>query len=130
MIRDSNETHNHIINTLDAGPYNMDSQKGMIMKTKEQVTKEIEALKTVRPNVRPRSMFGDDNLGSVDAQITVLDEYLDEDDIAERFDHAGSSEYVLESALAARQWIDDESESDSLAMDWPLKEGGDTCQEN
>lgn len=93
------------------------------MKTKEQIQKEIEALKTVRPNVRLTSMFGDDNLGSVDAQIIVLDEYLDEDDIAERFDHAGSSEYILEAAICARQWMDDEEDDDceGLACEWPLR---------
>ncbi len=94
------------------------------MKTKEQITKEIEALKTVRPKVRPTSMFGDDNLGSVDAQIQVLDEYLDEDEIAELFDHADSSKYILEAAQAARQWMNDEEDPDceGLACDWPLKE--------
>lgn len=94
------------------------------MKTKEQVTEEIEALKTVRPSVRPTSMFGDDNLGSVDAQIEVLDEYLDDDEIHDRFDVASSSEYILESALAARQWMDDEEDDDceGLACEWPLKE--------
>ena len=96
------------------------------MKTKEQITKEIELLKTVRPNVRPMSMFGDDNLGSVDAQIQVLDEYLDDDEIYDRFDVASSSEYILEAALAARQWIDDKEDPDceGLACEWPLKETG------
>ena len=94
------------------------------MKTSEQIKKEIEALKTVRPNVRPTSMFGDDNLSSVDAQITVLEENMDDDDISDKFDRTSSSEYILESALAARQWIDDEEDPDceGLACEWPLKE--------
>jgi hypothetical protein len=93
------------------------------MKTPEQITKEIEALKTVRPNVRSKSMFGDDNLSSVDAQIGVLENDWDDDDIYGRYDHVGSSEYILESALAARQWIDDEEDDDceGLACEWPLK---------
>jgi len=94
------------------------------MKSKEQIQTEIEALKTVRPNVRPRSAFGDDNLGSVDAQIEVLLHDLDNADIYERYDHCDSSEYILESALAARQWINDEEDPDceGLACEWPLKE--------
>ena len=92
------------------------------MKTKEQIEKEIKALKTVQLNVRPTSMFGDDNLGGVIAQIEVLNEYLDDDDIYERYDHAGSSEYVLEAAQLARQWMDDEEDDDceGLACEWPL----------
>jgi hypothetical protein len=95
-----------------------------MMKTKEQITKEIEALKTVRPNVRPTSIFGDDNLGSVDAQIDVLKNNMDNDDIFDKYDRTSSSEYILESALAARGWIDDEEDPDceGLACEWPLKE--------
>lgn len=94
------------------------------MKIEEQIKKEIEALKTVRPNVRPRSMFGDDNLGSVDAQIEVLVTGMDDDDIYDRYDRTSSSEYILESALAAREWIDDKEDPDckGLACEWPLKE--------
>lgn len=94
------------------------------MKIKEQITKEIEALKTVRPNVRSRSVFGDDNLGSVDAQIMVLENDWDNNEIYSRFDRTSSSEYILEAALAARQWIDDKEDEDcdGLACEWPLKE--------
>ena len=94
------------------------------MKTKEQITKEIEALKTVRPNVRPTSMFGDDNLGSIDAQIMVLKDNMDNDDINDKFDRIGSSEYILEAALLACDWLDDNEDDDceGLACEWPLKE--------
>lgn len=93
------------------------------MKTQEEIKKEIEALKTIRPKVRPHSMFGDDNLAMLDAQVDVLENDLDNDDIYDRYDHAGASEYILEGALYARQWIDGEAECDSLAKDMPLKEG-------
>ncbi len=94
------------------------------MKTKEQITKEVEALKTVRPNVRPTSMFGDDNLGGIDAQIQVLENDWDNNEIYDRYDHASSSEYILEAAQAARQWMNDEEDPDceGLACEWPLKE--------
>lgn len=99
------------------------------MKTKEQITKEIEALKTVRPNVRPRSAFGDDNLAQLDAQITVLENNWDNNEIYDEYDHAGLSEEILSSALYARQWIDGENDDD-LAEGWPLKKEGDHCQES
>ena len=94
------------------------------MKTKEQTKKEIEALKAVRPKVRPTSIFGDDNLGSVDAQIDVLENDMDDDDIYDVYDRTSSSEYILEAALAARQWMDDEEDPDceGLAREWPLEE--------
>ena len=93
------------------------------MKTKEQITKEIEALKTVRPNVCPMSMFGDDNLAALDAQIYVLDNDMHNETFYDRYDCISSSEYILESALDARQWIDDKEDPDTegLACDWPLK---------
>ncbi|MCK5608352.1 PD-(D/E)XK nuclease family protein [Candidatus Pacearchaeota archaeon] len=100
------------------------------MKTEEQIKKEIEALKIVRPNVRPRSMFGDDNLAAVDAQIAVLENDWGSSDIYDEYDRCAVQESILESALYARQWIDDKEDPDdgSLAKGWPLKEGGDTCQ--
>lgn len=94
------------------------------MKTEERIKKEIEALKTVRPNVRPYSMFGDDNLTALDAQVAVLENDWDNNDIYDEYDRAGLSEEILSSALYARQWIDDETDPDDgdLAEDWPLKE--------
>jgi len=91
------------------------------MKTKEQITKEIEALKTVRPNVRPRSLFGDDNLAALDAQISVLENDWGNNDIYDEYDRAGLSEEILSSALYARQWIEGKNDDD-LAEGWPLKE--------
>lgn len=94
------------------------------MKTQEQIKKEIEALKTVRPNVRPKSIFGDDNLGSVDAQIMVLEGGLDNDDVYDKYDRVGSSEYIIEAACAAVDWMNDDENPDceGLACEWPLKE--------
>jgi len=91
------------------------------MKTPEQITKEIEALKTVKPNVRPTSIFGDNNLGALDAQIEVLEGDMDSDDIYDKYDRTQYSEYILEAAEAARQWIDDKEDPDceGLACEWP-----------
>ncbi|KKN26364.1 hypothetical protein LCGC14_0875490 [marine sediment metagenome] len=94
------------------------------MKTKEQITKEIEALKTIRPNVRPTTFFGDNNLAALDAQIQVLEEYMDEDEIWDEWPEEERDEYVRSSALHAFDWTNDDEDPDdgSLAEDWPLKE--------
>lgn len=93
------------------------------MRTQEDIKDEIEALKAVRPKVKPHSIFGDDNLAMLDAQVDVLENNLDPDDIYDKYDHTDASEYVLEGALEANNWRDGYSESNSLAEDMPLKEG-------
>jgi len=92
------------------------------MKMQEQIKKEIKALETVRPKVRPYSIFGDDNLAALDAQIEVLENNWDNNEIYDKYDRIDSSEHILESALAARQWIDDEENPDceGLACEWLL----------
>lgn len=97
------------------------------MKTDKQIQNEIKALKEIRPKVRPYSMFGDDNLAALDAQIKVLENDWDNNDIYNEYDHIDSSEYILDAAIAAREWINDEEDSDceSLACEWPLKESED-----
>ena len=93
------------------------------MKTSEEIKKEIGALKAVRPKVKPYSIFGDDNLAAFDAQIDVLENNMDDGNICDKYDRTRYSEYILEGALEADNWRDGNSESDSLAEDWPLKEG-------
>ncbi len=92
------------------------------MKTNEQITKEIEALKTVRPNVRLVTFFGDDNLAALDAQIQVLEEDMDEDDVWDEWPEEVGDQHVRESARHAVDWINDEEDpdNDGLAEGWPL----------
>jgi hypothetical protein len=92
------------------------------MKTPEEIKQEITALKTIRPKVRPRSIFGTDNLAQLDAQINVLENDLDNSDIYEEYDHSGIDEDVLSAAIDARQWMDGEGEEDDLASGYPLLE--------
>ena len=47
------------------------------MRSKEEIKQQIVKLKAARPKVRSHSYFGDDNLAAVDAQIEVLEDYLD-----------------------------------------------------
>ena len=89
-------------------------------KTEKEIKKEIKALKAIRPKVRPFSAFGDDNLAQLDAQVVVLEEDLDNNEIYDRYDHSGISEEIISAALEARNWIDGESEDESLAEGMPL----------
>jgi len=87
------------------------------MKTKEEIKKQIEALKAVRPKIVPKSAFGDDNLARLDAQVAVLEGLMDDDDIWDRWD----DEDIISISLDARQWLDGNSKIEDLAEDWPLK---------
>lgn len=45
------------------------------------VVTEIARLREMKPTVRRSSIFGDDHWAAIDAQILVLDEYMDEDEL-------------------------------------------------
>lgn len=91
------------------------------MKTQEEIKKEIEALKAIRPKVVPYSMFDDDNLAKLDAQVKVLEEDMDSDDIWDEWPGEESDMGIRSSAGDARNWIDGYGDDDSLANGWPLK---------
>ena len=69
--------------------------------TIEQVQAEVAALKAMKPKIRRRTAFGDDNHAAVEVQIRVLEGGLDDDDIYGRWD---MDEYLLDSAIAAYNW--------------------------
>lgn len=90
------------------------------MKSQKEIDEQITRLKEIKPKVRPYSAFGTDNLAQLDAQVTVLEKNLDNDEIYDRYDRAGLDEETLMGALEARNWLNGESEYDDLAEDWPL----------
>ena len=85
--RDSNETHNHTVNTLNAGPYGVDSQKGMMMritvKEKEQVELKTFNLVDLEPGTIIQFAISDSPVGLVisngmgDNNIVLLCHYAD-----------------------------------------------------
>lgn len=83
--------------------------------SREEISKEIEQLKQMKPNVRNKSMFGDDHHEAIDAQIEVLKERLDTDEIYDQFEDGESN--VLDSAVAAREWMDGEND-DAPSVGW------------
>ena len=65
--------------------------------TKKQVAAEIATLEKLKPRVRPSSMFGDDHHAAIDAQLVVLRERLDSDEIHKRFAPITAEELAAES---------------------------------
>jgi len=82
------------------------------------IKKETKALKKLKPKIRPRSVFGTDNIAQIAAQIAVLENNLDDDEICDRYDHSGLDEEILEAALNARKWLDGDDETETLSEDW------------
>lgn len=90
------------------------------MKTQKEIKEQIEKLKAIRPKIRPTSFFGDSNLDKLDAQVKVLEEGLDQDDIYDEWPRDEEDMEVRMSAEEALNWLDGESEFDDLTEDWPL----------
>ncbi len=85
----------------------------MNLPTPEQIKKEIKTLTEMQPKVKRFSTFGDDNHAAIDAQIDVLKNDLDDDEIDEQYeDHARSN------AHDARLWLDGEGEAETLSEGW------------
>lgn len=93
------------------------------MKSNEEILVAIVELKAIRPKVIPKTAFGDDNLEALDAQIQVLEELMDIDDIWDEWWEEEAEEYVRHSALEADKWLNNQEDTpgESLASQWPLK---------
>jgi hypothetical protein len=90
----------------------------MAKPSKKEIKQEIKQLKDLLSNIRPYSIFGTDNKAQLAAQIKVLEEDMDNNDIYDEFDYSGIDEEVLGSALNAREWLDGEYEEETLSEDW------------
>lgn len=75
------------------------------MRTKEEITRQIEGLEKMKESLPETNFFGENNWLPIDAQLDILkggsyEDYEDE-------------EYHIESAaLKAQDWLDDENEED------------------
>lgn len=87
------------------------------MKTPTQIANEIAKLKSLLNRVPARSFFGDDNEGAIKASIEVLEVGYDVEEIEDWFE---DDDYVLDSALEARDWMNDEEngEKEPPSEDW------------
>lgn len=92
----------------------------MEIKTQEEIDEQIAALKEIRPKVKPYSFFGDDNLAKLDAQIKVLEEDMDSDEVWDEWPEEEKDVEIRMAADEAVVWRDSELDVDNLADDWPL----------
>lgn len=93
-------------------------------KNADQIAVEIDKLKKMQPKVRAFSFFGDNNRQSIAAQVKVLEERLNEDEI---YDHqetdAAWTENQTSCALDALRWSEGEKGMDAPSDGWkPLVE--------
>lgn len=65
----------------------------------------------MKPRVRHYSKFGDNHHASIEAQIEVLTERLDEDTIYDKQSDGDWNENTVGCALEARRWLDGEEDS-------------------
>lgn len=85
---------------------------------------EVENLKSLKDRIRPKTAFGDDNVAGVEAQITVLEELMDEADVWENSDNedeGGDGDWdssVVDHALEAVRWLEGESEDGAPSVGW------------
>ncbi len=79
----------------------------------QEIDNEIAALESVRDRVRPANVFGDNNKLAIEAQIQVLKDDLDYDDIEDLFDAL----HTQEAARDAIRWRDDGDELQSAGWE-------------
>ncbi len=81
------------------------------MKTQQDIAAEIQALKLI-------SLTWAENI-AIKAQIKVLEENMDYNEIYDYYDAPSSSELEISSALIARDWVVDcEAYKEGLAANW------------
>jgi hypothetical protein len=77
-------------------------------KTEEQIAAEVSALEAVKPKLREFTAFGDNNHAAVDAQLAVLRQRMDHDDVYDAYGDEESEDfdqYTLDAALNAHDWM-------------------------
>lgn len=86
--------------------------------TQTEIDAEVAALEAVKPRVRRYSIFRDDNHAAIDAQIEVLCDALDDEDIDDNQDSGKWDEHVYASARDALNWKKGEAEDGSPSSGW------------
>lgn len=95
-----------------------------VVRTPDEIKTEINALKALEPKIRPESLFGDDNVAALNAQIETLERALanpeqvpdisdfDDDPTAEEYE---GSTYEYDCAGDALAWLVGDHESPESA---------------
>lgn len=98
------------------------------MRTVSEITAEIQKLKDIKPKVRRKTLFGEDNHEAIDIQIHVLEKVMTESKIYDTYDSVGDDdidhdegrgERQLDNAMHAFRWMHGDEEK--LSEDWPTE---------
>lgn len=84
--------------------------------TQESITAEIAKLKEMKPRVRAKTAFGDDNHRAIETQIRVLSERMTSDEADEKYGEA--VDHIRDNAMEAAHWLDGESSDGSPSENW------------
>lgn len=90
------------------------------MRTLSQIEAEINALKTIKPNVLKGSNFSGNHHDAIDAQIHVLENRTSINEIYDTYGDEGLEDFaqnVLDSAIEAHEWLQLDAKP-SLADEW------------
>jgi Fe-S-cluster formation regulator IscX/YfhJ len=82
----------------------------------DEVDAELARLNDLQMRVRQFSAFGDDNRRAIGAQIEVLEDWLDEDDVDTRF--ADEADNVRDAAYEAAAWLSGTTEPGGMSEGW------------
>lgn len=83
-----------------------------VRKSDEEITAEIAALTTMKPNVLRFSVFRDDHHAAIDAQIAVLTQRMDIETV--EAEYGESAENIREEAVDAHDWMHGLQDDDML----------------
>ena len=84
----------------------------MKIPTQKQIDAEIKRLTELKALVPPQSIFGGDNIAKLNAQIEVLENHLDEDQVYSR------TQYEDDESTHDNEWSQDESSCAIEAVQW------------
>lgn len=84
--------------------------------SESEIEQEVAALEKMKPNILRESKFGEDHHAAIEAQLEVLRERMDEDDVDENYGDAEDN--IRSAAQDAANWLTGDHESEHLTSDW------------
>ena len=78
------------------------------MRTIQEIARQIEGLEKMKKSLPEKTLFGDNNWGAIDAQISILDKSKTLD----QFDEDEESEHLYSQVMEADSWLSGHSSED------------------
>ena len=88
-----------------------------MMRSDKEIKKEIEKLKGLIGKIRPFTIFGDDNGKQLEAQIKVLEEKMDIDDVYDDIEFC-EDEMLCCDLTHVVQWMNNEEGEPAPSKGW------------